>query len=89
MSGNGGGGGDGGGSGGSATAAAEVAAAIDGGGSGGGGDGGRGDVKEVFLGYRKKFEGLIFIINSRNKNSSFFHHPTTPKHCVHLSTIPT
>ena len=73
---------------GSTMAAAEVAAALDSGGGGGGG-GGRGDVKEVFLGYRKKFEGTQFIIAIVELNSSFFHHPTTPKHCVHLSTIPT
>ena len=38
------------------------------------------------------FDILPFEIHHQipyTPNSSFFHHPTTPKHCVHLSTIPT
>ena len=80
-------------------AAAEVAAAIDGGG-GSAADRGGGSAADRGGRFQRRCEGIIwgiknnlrdtqFIIAIVELNSSFFHHPTTPKHCVHLSTIPT
>ena len=72
--------------------AAAAAVAIDGGGGSAADRGGRFKERRcegTIWGIAKKLRDTQFTIAIVELNSSFFHHPTTPKNCVHLSTIPT